>query len=611
MMAKIADERALETWLKEMPAEFACVLATRAALRVAPVLGQALGEEEEERRRALILPGFRALAAANFAGTWPTRLAEVRTDVRNAGREAGDAVAEIVNAAQMNVFEAKDAIPEMYEYVWRLEGDARGLGIADSAVDAAMHALQAAVDAVDADKGIASPDAVSESCVSAAAAACNAIDGVNSYSEFLATVEGDGEDEAPVAAHITEFWQAVDWDVRFLQSGVVRGTGPEELVTRLSQSALWPEQMPIWAGRRWGDFKEALPEAEGWRDWIDWYEGRLTGRAADEADEFARVRRANAMRGQEPGHENEPNEEKKDRHSVSAARAEGAHEAEDDERWYYTDDEFRSYITASQLKRLPGKEQIAHMVEWFHRMYEDPIHETPHDSETKGYLYIWGGPFNARDELWNEFGDLVSDHVIQAAVSEVESDGTLEWAPTDSNPKHWGVPDEDEDDSDEPVVPTLDNIRERCASGVTPKFGDPVEARSRKVLRSQIARLRDAIEEEPKHHGGIGHNHPPESLSLSLELTVEVMEAVNEIDNETTSPVPNVDAVVESTGRLGMVLGWIGRKLDLSVDSFMKTIGMLAGGAVVAESAGVPVLESVARVYQAALRWLDVVLAPF
>lgn len=103
-MAKITDEHALEAWLKEVPAEFACVLAARAALRVAPVLGQALGEEEEERRHALIMPGFRAMAVANFAGAWPTRLAEVRADIRNAGREAGEAVAEIVNAARMNVF---------------------------------------------------------------------------------------------------------------------------------------------------------------------------------------------------------------------------------------------------------------------------------------------------------------------------------------------------------------------------------------------------------------------------------------------------------------------------------------------------------------------------
>ena len=300
-MVKITDGHELDAWLKEVPTEFACALAARAALRVAPVLGQALREEEEERRRDLILPGFRALAAANFAGAWPTRLAEIRTAVRSAGREAGDAAAEIGNAARMHAFEAKDAIPEMHEYVWRLEGDARAVGTAGRAVDAATHALQAAVDAVDAERGIASRDAASESCVAAAVAACNAIDGVNGYSEFLVAVEGDAGEETPVATHIAEFWDAVDWDARFLKSGRGRGGSPEALVARLSQSALWPEGIPVWAGRRWADFKEELPEAEGWSDWVNWYEGRLTGRPADVAKEFDRVTRLNAGRRRAPG----------------------------------------------------------------------------------------------------------------------------------------------------------------------------------------------------------------------------------------------------------------------------------------------------------------------
>ena len=90
-MARITDEHELEAWLKVRPAAFACALAARAALRVAPVLGQALQEDTEDRRRALILPGFRALAAANFAGAWPRRMAEIRTAVRSARREVGSA----------------------------------------------------------------------------------------------------------------------------------------------------------------------------------------------------------------------------------------------------------------------------------------------------------------------------------------------------------------------------------------------------------------------------------------------------------------------------------------------------------------------------------------
>ena len=241
-------------------------------------------------------------------------------------------------------------------------------------------------------------------------------------------------------------------------------------------------------------------------------------------------------------------------------------------------------------------------------MYEDPAQNTPYD---KGYIYIWSGPYEARDEIGDEFGDLVSEDVVEAAVSEVERDGTFHWAPTDNNPKHTGESDENGEDGYEPVPPTLDDIEKRIESGVTPRFGDPIETRSRKALRNEISRLRDAIEDEQLRHGGIGHNRPPESKSLSAKKTREVTKAVNEIDEETARPVPNVEAVVESTGRLHKVFGWVRRKLDLSVDSFMKTLGTLAAGGVVAEAAGFPLLEHIARVYRAVLEWLDVVLPLF
>ena len=107
-MPKIADENGLETWLKDRPPQFACVLATRAALRVAPLLVEALYEDTTARRAAIVLPGFRVLAAANFASTWPTRAAEIRDAARAAAREAGDAISETSNGAQLNIVEYQE-----------------------------------------------------------------------------------------------------------------------------------------------------------------------------------------------------------------------------------------------------------------------------------------------------------------------------------------------------------------------------------------------------------------------------------------------------------------------------------------------------------------------
>ena len=75
---------------------------------MAPTLRHVLHEEVEERLRAAILSSRGVLAAANFAGLWPTQAERVKTAVRGAGRVARDAVGEIANAARMNVFEATE-----------------------------------------------------------------------------------------------------------------------------------------------------------------------------------------------------------------------------------------------------------------------------------------------------------------------------------------------------------------------------------------------------------------------------------------------------------------------------------------------------------------------
>ena len=354
-----------------------------------------------------------------------------------------------------------------------------------------------------------------------------------------------------------------------------------------------------------------MPEAEGWTDWIDWYEDRLTGRRYDSEREFARVTASGTKRTPGSGEDGErPGERVDEQYANTPARERGGQNEADQDNRNLSGDEPDSQLTTSEFRRLPSQEQVARMVRWFRRMYEDPVNQTPYDCEDGKFVYVWGGPFEARDELWDQFGGIVSDKALVAAVSEIERNGTIEWAPTDWNPKHPGGPDENEEDPHEPVPPTLDDIQERLARGMTPTFGDPLETQNRQVLRAEIARLLDAIESEPPRHGGIGHNRPPESLSLSLELIVEVKEAADALDTETAKPAPSVDAVVESTGRLEKVLGPVRRKLELSVDSFMKTLGNLAAGVVVVGLTGV-LWVHIASVYRVALEWLDAVLPLF
>jgi hypothetical protein len=85
-------------------------------------------------------------------------------------------------------------------------------------------------------------------------------------------------------------------------------------------------------------------------------------------------------------------------------------------RRYYSDDDIERGVAPSALKRMGRSRQKEYMRHWFHRNFEDPAQETHYDSSEGGYIYLWGGPYNAYDELYNEFGPLIPDERISEAA---------------------------------------------------------------------------------------------------------------------------------------------------------------------------------------------------
>ncbi len=67
------------------------------------------------------------------------------------------------------------------------------------------------------------------------------------------------------------------------------------------------------------------------------------------------------------------------------------------------------------------------MMGWFLNNFEDPVHRTPHDEGE--YVFIWGGPYDAQEELEGAFGHIAPPELIEAAVAQVEHVSTL-WAPS-------------------------------------------------------------------------------------------------------------------------------------------------------------------------------------
>jgi hypothetical protein len=82
-------------------------------------------------------------------------------------------------------------------------------------------------------------------------------------------------------------------------------------------------------------------------------------------------------------------------------------------------------VSRTAFRRMRKAEKLELMIGWFHQNYEDPAQKTPYESAEGGYQWIWGGPYEARDELYSKFGDIVSESLIEEAVKEIESDGLL------------------------------------------------------------------------------------------------------------------------------------------------------------------------------------------
>ena len=268
---EFANSDNLKAWLTDKPPEFPCILAVRAALRVLPLLNQALRQDAETRRG--VLSCFRALEASCFMTAWPAREGEVQHNGRHVYRWANDTFTDVFNSAQSNLIE----YTEIGEDIWPFQEDVRGLHKSGDVVHAATSCVLAAVDAVDAENGIASPDATPEAACKAISEARDAVYGIRNETDRIE------EDFADVA----EFWTAVEKDAECLAKN--GGRNAHGTANVLFETKLWPDGIPVWAGRIWAALKDELPENEGWDVWIKWYESRLVGEPANEELEFERV----------------------------------------------------------------------------------------------------------------------------------------------------------------------------------------------------------------------------------------------------------------------------------------------------------------------------------
>jgi len=83
-------------------------------------------------------------------------------------------------------------------------------------------------------------------------------------------------------------------------------------------------------------------------------------------------------------------------------------------------------ISEEMLAKAAPEIQKATMRQWFFENYEDPVENTPYESAEGGYIYIWGGPYDASEELQAEFSSIVPYEVIEELAEELSSE-SWEW----------------------------------------------------------------------------------------------------------------------------------------------------------------------------------------
>ena len=227
----------------------------------------------------------------------------------------------------------------------------------------------------------------------------------------------------------------------------------------------------------------------------------------------------------------------------------------------FINDEYGSF-TNSQFRRFGMARKLKLMEAWFRERYEDPNNETPRvDGE---YIYPWGGPFDAFDELGDAFRDLVDDPLIELLANHLQLE-CIEWAPTGN---YQDGPEQDEDDaSRSDYEPPL-------------TFGSDEELSFREEIVRRLDRVEAILAERPNPKGLMGHNHPPDSID-GLPAFESIAEALEGIKAELAKPRPSVaevgihcDTADSFRERIGKA---IARNVDVATDAFAKKIGETAG----------------------------------
>ncbi|MFZ5780405.1 MAG: hypothetical protein ACOY4R_09435 [Pseudomonadota bacterium] len=276
-----------------------------------------------------------------------------------------------------------------------------------------------------------------------------------------------------------------------------------------------------------------------------------------------------------------------------------------DEKRYYTADNPEAGVTPAELGKLSREDQLAYLEYWFYTYFEDPANETPYESAEGGYQYIWGGPYDARDELNDEFDGIVPEEVIEDAVKRVEQEGTIEWAPSRNHSDQQDAAAEAAAEQEDDVEQDLDYLIARLERGGTTSYGGPGDQQGREQIRADIAGIRETIRSEGPS-GRIGHNNPPPDDEDVNDAFDTIGTEGEFIRAELDKPVPAALLVAKSASRLKAAWQYILKKLDVGVDTLVRTVAAGIGGSIVFQLS-----PQIKAFVHHVVQWLMIIASPF
>jgi len=253
-------------------------------------------------------------------------------------------------------------------------------------------------------------------------------------------------------------------------------------------------------------------------------------------------------------------------------------------------------ISREVFAEMSEEDQRELMIQWFHFHFEDPVQETPRiDGE---YVYPWGGPFDAREQIWENFEGIASEELIESVSDHFEQEG-YEWAPTSRGNFY------DHPETDEPAEPAQ---LELFSDEPNDRYGSTEDYEARAQATAAIEELRSLLE-TPREIGP-GHNKPPDDDAEPDEVG-ELRPALQELSAELGKTSPTISLVKHWAAPLREALvasaKWGLKKIDQAVDGALKAVGAGAVGWL-----GIHYSDLLRVAYDAVVHWLSIVTtAPF